>query len=138
MTPSPSKSYLPRQTSKVAATLKKFLEIRQLGRYQRGLLYGGGAVLTLVLLTASALAIRTAIQEYIAEGRTVYLTNKSLLLIEIETKQAAMRRGIINAEMIWRTPFMPQSRLSAAFGRNHGRLIVQASNKVGPQLALGA
>ncbi|WP_076591151.1 hybrid sensor histidine kinase/response regulator [Herminiimonas arsenitoxidans] len=128
----------PARKNKVVATLKKFSEITLLGRYQRSVLWGGGVVLTLALLAASALAVWTNIQNYIADGRSVYLTNKTLLLLEIETKQAAMRRGVINAEMIWRTPFMPASKLIDEFEKNHGRLVVQASDKVNAQLVFGA
>ena len=95
-------------------------------------------MLTLALVAASVLAVWIDVREYIAEGRTVYLTNKTLLLLEIEGKQAAFQRGVINAEMIWRTKFMPQSQLVPDFARNNGRLIIRASNKeVSPQLALG-
>lgn len=138
MTPADNRSASLTRKNKVVATLKKFSEITILGRYQRSVLWGGGIVLSLALLAASALAVWTNIQNYIADGRSVYLTNKTLLLLEIETKQAAMRRGVISAEMIWRTPFISTSNLTDEFEKNHGRLIVQANNKVNPQLVLGA
>ncbi|MEO6920623.1 MAG: ATP-binding protein [Collimonas sp.] len=112
-------------------------ELGRLNRYQRGLLWGGGAALSVLILIAGALAIKSSISDYIAEGRYVYLMHKASLLLDIETKQAALRRGVIQAEMLWTEHRKPPAQLIRDFAAHGGRVVIQASDKVNPQLAMG-
>lgn len=120
------------------ATVKKNSELGLLNRYQRGLLWGGGIALSIMILIASSLAIRSNVKDYIAEGRYVYLTHKALLLLEIEAKRAEMHRVIIDAEILWGNRRAASEHLAGDFARQGGRIVIQAGNKVMPQLALGA
>lgn len=106
-------------------------------RYQRWLLWGGGLALSVMIVAASVLAIWSSIKDYIGEGRSVYLRHKALLLLVIETKQAALRRGVINAEMLWSDRRRPKQTLLNDFSSQGCRAVIQINSKVLPQLSLG-
>ncbi len=108
-----------------------------LGRYQRGLLWGGGIALSIMILAASALATWASFRDYIAEGRYVYLRHKAQLLLVIDSKQAGMRRGVINAEMLWTNHRKPDEQLLRDFVSQGCRTVVQINSQVIPQLVLG-
>ena len=112
---------------------RKPCEIKLLRRYQRSLLLGGGALLSLALILCACLAVWTDIQDYIAESRAVYTANKALVTQEIEKKQSAMRRGIIYSELVWRAAGS-QRRVDDF---RTGQLLMQADPYVVSQLLLG-
>lgn len=118
----------------VNSTSTKSSEIRLLRRYQRSLMLGGGILLSTMLLCGAALAVWADIQSYIAEARAVYVANKALITQEIEKKQAAMQRGVIYSELVWRTV---DSRRHVDDFRQ-GRLLMQASPDIVSQLLLAA
>ncbi len=108
-----------------------------LGRYQRGLLWGGGIALSIMILAASGLAMWSSFKDYIADGRYVYLRHKALLLLAIESKQAAIRRTAINTEMLWAEHKKPDEQLLRNFVSQGCRATIPTSNKVMSQLLLG-
>lgn len=112
---------------------RKPSEIKLLRRYQRSLLLGGGVLLSMALILGACLAVWSDIQDYIAEGRAVYVANKALITQEIEKKQAAMRRGIIYSELVWRAT--GTQRQVDDF--RSGQLLMQADPYVVSQLLLG-
>ncbi|WP_095211584.1 hybrid sensor histidine kinase/response regulator [Burkholderia sp. ABCPW 11] len=112
-------------------------ELHLLGRYQKRLLYGGGFAMTVTILLAVMIGAAAAIRAYIADSRSTFLAHKALLLVEVETKQAAMRRGVYNAELLWVDRRRPRDALVKEFAEKGGRLVVQSSKHVDPQLLLG-
>ena len=114
----------------IYASGDKDADISLLARYQRGMLWGGGIVLTLALLIAGALTIWSDIQEYISNSRSIYLSHKSLLLLEVETRQAALRRSVINAEekigANYQPPYFPHINL-----RDNGQGLLLTQEKLG-------
>ncbi|MBO9537913.1 ATP-binding protein [Herbaspirillum sp.] len=114
-------------------------EIGLFSRLQRGLLFGGAAVMSAVILGVAALAVYADVSGYIAHARLVFTAHKSQLLLEVETKQAALRRGVIHAEMLWELDRRHASGdvLIRDFRRQGGRIYLQANPKVLPQQALG-
>jgi two-component system, NarL family, capsular synthesis sensor histidine kinase RcsC len=117
--------------------VRESAELVSLGRYQRRLLFGGGAVLSLVAALIGVACAWALVKDYIAEGRSVFQTREALLLVEIETKRAALQRDVINAEMLWGERRDPRSGVLDDFVADGGRATVRDSNKVAPQLALG-
>ncbi|MBU9676287.1 response regulator [Burkholderia multivorans] len=112
-------------------------ELHLLGRYQKRLLYGGGVAMTVTILLAVTIGAVAAIRTYIADSRSTFLAHKALLLVEVETKQAAMRRGVYNAELLWADRRRPRDELVKEFAEKGGRLVVQPSKHVDPQLLMG-
>ncbi|MQR02510.1 ATP-binding protein [Glaciimonas soli] len=126
----------PQSTAADNSASKKNSDLTLLGRYQRNLLFGGGIVLSLVIMVIAAMSAWTRSKDYIAEGRSVFLSHQALLRVEIETKQAALQHDVINAEMLWSDHRLPSENLVRQFAAQHGRIEIRASDKVDPQLAL--
>ncbi|SIO72553.1 two-component system, NarL family, capsular synthesis sensor histidine kinase RcsC [Burkholderia sp. GAS332] len=113
------------------------IELSLLGRYQRVLLFGGGVVLSIVIVFATSLVLYGTVKDYIAERRAVFSTHKSLVQLEIESRQSALRRIVNNAESLWSGHPMPTPSLLKAFETANGRVIVQATPMFHPMLAMG-
>ncbi|MFW2271905.1 ATP-binding protein [Burkholderia orbicola] len=76
-------------------------DLSLLNRYQRFTLYGGAAVLSLVILIATSILLAGSVRDYVSKRRELFATHKSLVQLEIDAKQASMRRAVINAELLW-------------------------------------
>lgn len=76
-------------------------DLSLLNRYQRFTLYGGAAVLSCVILIATGILLAGSVRDYISKRRELFETHKALVQLEIESKQASMRRAVINAELLW-------------------------------------
>ena len=116
----------------VKSTSRNSREIQLLRRYQRGLLFGGGAILSFALLCCACVSIWMDIQSYLAEGRARYVTTKALVTQELEKKQAAMQRGVVYAELLWRGIGLQHN----VDDFQHGRLLLEASPSAASQLLL--
>ncbi|MFL9999003.1 ATP-binding protein [Paraburkholderia sediminicola] len=112
-------------------------ELSLLGRYQRILLYGGGMVLSFVIVFATSLVLYGTVKDYIDERRTVFATHKSLVQLEIESRQTLLRRVVDNAESLWSGHPTPSASLLKAFETANGHAIVLASPRFRPLLAMG-
>ncbi|KAG8150853.1 sensor histidine kinase [Burkholderia catarinensis] len=84
-----------------ASTGGEARDLSLLNRYQRFTLYGGAAVLSLVILFATSILIAGSVRDYVLKRRELFATHKALVQLEIDSKQASMRRAIINAELLW-------------------------------------
>ncbi|CAJ0809774.1 hybrid sensor histidine kinase/response regulator [Ralstonia flaminis] len=114
-----------------------FKELGAFGKMQRGMLFGGAAVLSLVVLVVAGIGAYVKISNYIADGRETFITHKALLLIDVETKQAALQRGVINAEFLWGEHRPARAALLRDFKMQGGRAYLRANPSLEPQLALG-
>ncbi|MDI9695211.1 ATP-binding protein [Burkholderia cenocepacia] len=76
-------------------------DLSLLNRYQRFTLYGGAIVLSLAMLFAASVLLVGSVRDYIGERRDLFTTHKALVQLEIDAKQASMRRAVINAELLW-------------------------------------
>ncbi|HDR9808249.1 TPA: response regulator [Burkholderia cenocepacia] len=76
-------------------------DLSLLNRYQRFTLYGGAVVLSLVILITAGILLVGSVRDYIAERRDLFITHKALVQLEMDAKQASMRRAVINAELLW-------------------------------------
>ena len=92
--------------------MKKNPELELLSRYQRRLLFGGAFVLSLAIIAVGCFAIYSTIDSYITYGRTIYLTNKSQLMMEIESLQNYIREEVLDAEAHWDEKSIPSLSLS--------------------------
>ncbi|WP_080421815.1 ATP-binding protein [Burkholderia ubonensis] len=112
-------------------------ELNLLSRYQRGLLFGGGVVLSCVILLAVASGTYGTIREYIARGHAAFLTQQSLLSVEMETLEALFSRTVVSAELLWHSRQHPSTELMRVFSAQGGEAIVQETPSFPPQLVLG-
>lgn len=118
-------------------TGQESVELSLLGRYQRVLLFGGGVALSIVIVFATALALYGTVRDYIELRRSVFMTHKSLVQLEIDSKEAEVRRGVINAELLWSSPRAPSASLLAEFETSNGQVVIQANRNLSPILAIG-
>ncbi|KVU40934.1 hypothetical protein WK68_13020 [Burkholderia ubonensis] len=108
-----------------------------LGRFQRVLLYGGGVVLSVGILAATAYGLWADYREYVARQRASFQAARSMLNIELHTQQAAFSRTVASAELIWTEFPEGNPALVDAFAANGGRQILAANPHAAPLLALG-
>lgn len=76
-------------------------DLSLLNRYQRFTLYGGAAVLSIVILIATSILLAGSVRDYVSKRRELFATHKALVQLEIDAKQESMRRAVINAELLW-------------------------------------
>ncbi|WP_414451612.1 ATP-binding protein [Burkholderia sp. 22PA0099] len=107
-----------------------------LKRYQRVMLYGGGIVLSLLMIAAYALGIEASVHDYLAGQHNAFLVNRSLLRMEMETEQALFSRTVAAAELLWSEHRRAGKHELAEFAQSKGRRIVQKHRDATAQLAL--
>ncbi|MFM0638338.1 ATP-binding protein [Paraburkholderia metrosideri] len=109
----------------------------QLRRYQRLLMFGGGIVVTIVVLLAFALDLVSTVRSYIAAEQQAYLVDRSLVTSEIEASEASFRNGLISAELLWGENHRASQALISSFEAEGSELIIQPSPAVRPHLFVG-
>ncbi|MNX19754.1 Sensor protein EvgS precursor [compost metagenome] len=111
--------------------------ISLLNRYQRALLYVGGAVTSLVLLAATGVMLSSQVRDYVAERQAEFNARKALLHLELFVRQGSARINIFHEEGAWeRRARAPQS-LVDAFAAHDGRLVLPSNKDFPPMLLLG-
>ncbi|CAG9244285.1 Histidine kinase [Burkholderia diffusa] len=95
-------------------------DLSLLNRYQRFTLYGGAAVLSIVILFATSILLAGSVRDYVSKRRELFATHKALVQLEIDAKQASMRRAVINAELLWNNhPRHAHSKVDALVRDGH-------------------
>ena len=108
-----------------------------LNRYQRALLYVGGAVTSLVLLAATGVMLSSQVRDYVAERQAEFNARRALLHLELFVRQGSVRINIFHEEGAWeRRARAPQS-LVDSFAAHHGRLVLPSNKDFPPMLLLG-
>ena len=74
----------------------------QLRRYKRWLVFGGGVVITLMMLFAFAIAAWSAIEERLADERQVFIVGRNLVMGEINSSEELFRSALGAGEQAWR------------------------------------
>ncbi|GER10766.1 ATP-binding protein [Variovorax boronicumulans] len=110
-------------------------ELDLLRRYQHALLYGGGALLSLLIVLAASLVLYNAAANALANLRTTLAAHSAQMQLDIEEKQAAMRRGVVNAELLWNSQTPPAAGTLEAFVRDGGHVVLQAGVHLTPAIA---
>jgi len=128
-----SQPFLPTSNSPTPARQAQELDL--LRRYQHALLFGGGALLSVLIVLAAGLALYNAASNAFANLRTTLATHSAGVQLDIEEKQAAMRRGVVNAELLWNSQTPPAASTLEAFVRDGGHVTLQAGAHLTPALA---
>ncbi|QPR37746.1 response regulator [Delftia acidovorans] len=76
-------------------------ELHLLTKYNKTLLFGGGLVFSLLIIVLAMLAALFELNDFMEERRAVFQSKRTRVLVEIETKQVIMMRGIIASELLW-------------------------------------
>ncbi len=120
----------------LAADARHARELSLLARYHSVMLFGGGMVLSVLIVVAACLVLYNAAHAAIARLHGELVAHQSLVNLDLEGKQTAMRRGVINAELLWKAQPAPSPHTEAAFRAGHGRVQLQASPGLTPLLAV--
>ncbi|WP_251880190.1 response regulator [Achromobacter sp. Marseille-Q4954] len=108
-----------------------------LNRYQRALLYVGGAVTTLVLLAVAGVMVFSQARDYVAERYAGFVVRKALLQTALGVREGAFRIGLSHEEYAWpgrASEAAPE--LVQAFARQQGRMEFQRNPNFPPVVAL--
>ncbi|WP_175691276.1 ATP-binding protein [Burkholderia anthina] len=88
--------------------------LQSLRRYQSISVFGGGIVVTLLILIACGLGMVSIVSGYVEGARRNYLNGIEQTLNEIHVSETSFRNGVANAQLIWReagdapAPFVDQ------------------------------
>lgn len=84
-------------------------ELHLLSKYNKTLLFGGGLVFSLLVIAVAMLATLFEFNDFIEERKAVFQSKRTRVLVEVETKQVIMMRGIIASELLWGQPHISHS-----------------------------
>ena len=107
-----------------------------LNRYQRALLYVGGAVTTLVLLAVAGVMVFAQAKDYVAERYAGFVVRKALLQTALGVREGAFRIGLSHEEYAWPGRSSAAPDLVQAFARQQGRMEFQRNPNFPPVVAL--
>ncbi|PIF73039.1 two-component system capsular synthesis sensor histidine kinase RcsC [Variovorax sp. 54] len=111
--------------------------ISLLNRYQRALLYVGGAVTSLVLMAATAVMLNSQVRDYVVERQAEFNARRALLHLELFVRHGSVRINIFHEEGAWeRRARAPQS-LVDTFAAHDGRMVLPSNKDFPPMLLLG-
>ncbi|MDF8365213.1 ATP-binding protein [Achromobacter anxifer] len=110
-------------------------ELSLLSRYHSVMLFGGGMVLSVLIVVAACLVLYNAVNAAVSRLQAELMAHHSIVTMDIEGKQTAMRRGVIHAELLWQARPAPSRATWQAFRAGQGRARLQASPGLSPILA---
>ncbi len=101
--------------------------LKLLSRHQRGLLYGGGIITTLILAAVTAVVIHSQIRDYIAERHTDQTSRRIALQSTLAVREGALRITTAQEEYAWESRQNPDPDLLHRFADSKGRMTLQRS-----------
>ncbi|WP_175863933.1 ATP-binding protein [Burkholderia cepacia] len=75
--------------------------LQSLRRYQSISVFGGGIVVTILVLIACGLGMASIVSGYVEGARRNYLNGLEQTLNEIQVSETSFRNGVANAQLIW-------------------------------------
>ncbi|AKM02536.1 ATP-binding protein [Burkholderia pyrrocinia] len=75
--------------------------LQSLRRYQSISVFGGGIVVTVLVLIACGLGMASIVSGYVEGARRNYLNGLEQTLNEIQVSETSFRNGVANAQLIW-------------------------------------
>jgi two-component system, NarL family, capsular synthesis sensor histidine kinase RcsC len=109
----------------------------QLQYYQRLAMFGGGLIITLVVLLALVLDTISTVRGRIADEREEVFVGGGLLSSEIEASEAALRSSVHSAELLWSERTIAKPALVKRFYDNGQELALPSPPPQRSQLVLG-
>ncbi|UKD14061.1 ATP-binding protein [Burkholderia aenigmatica] len=89
--------------------------LQSIRRYQNISVFGGGIVVTILILIACALGMGSIVYGYLDGERHNFLTGMVQTLNEIKVSETSFRNGVTNAQLIWRETEPAPDRVIDAF-----------------------
>lgn len=106
-------------------------------RYQRRLLYGGGALVSIILAIATGVLLYAMARDEVARRYTDFAVRKLLVQLEFQAREFAVLTFIHHEEAVWSTRASADPALINTFAAQHGRIELHGNPQFYPVLALG-
>ncbi|MGU7771921.1 ATP-binding protein [Burkholderia sp. MR1-5-21] len=107
--------------------------LQSLRRYLSISVFGGGIVVTLLVLIACGLGMVSIVSGYVEGERRNYLNGLEQTLNEIQVSETSFRNGVANAQLIWQEANNAPASVVDAFFRDDQRVAIRPH----PSLVLG-
>ncbi|WP_431823652.1 ATP-binding protein [Burkholderia sp. F1] len=107
--------------------------LQSLRRYLSISVFGGGIVVTVLVLIACGLGMVSIVSAYVEGERRNYLNGLEQTLNEIQVSETSFRNGVANAQLIWREADNAPASVVYAFFRDDQRVAIRPH----PSLVLG-
>ncbi|SMG54308.1 hybrid sensor histidine kinase/response regulator [Paraburkholderia susongensis] len=107
--------------------------LNQLRRYKRLLVFGGGAVTTLMLLIAFILAMLSAVRAHVAVERRTFVVSHNQIMEQIRVGEASFRIALVGAELAWPNGTKVDQALVDEFRKHDGGIVLQPTSAERPQ-----
>ena len=121
--------------SQVPASLADNLQVDH--RRQRRILFGGGLVVTVILVAIAALVVTSMVRDYIAERYAEFSVRAALFQLEFSMREHLLRLEAIHQEATWKEQAPISPDVLAAFIANNGQLAIRGADQFNPVLAVG-
>ncbi|MCA8081490.1 ATP-binding protein [Burkholderia cepacia] len=116
--------------------------LQSLRRYLSISVFGGGIVVTILVLIACGLGMTAIVSGHVEGERRNYLNGLEQTLNEIQVSETSFRNGVANAQLIWReADSAPESVVDAFFGddqrvaiRPHPSLVLGVPGQTGDRI----
>ena len=109
----------------------------QLHRYKQWLIFGGGIVISLMILFAFGVVIWSTVVEHLADERQAFLVGRNLVMDEINSSEALFRSTLVAGELAWRDEDRIDPALTERFGRHGYAFALPSSSASLPPVLLG-
>ncbi|WP_322013503.1 ATP-binding protein [Paraburkholderia sp. J12] len=111
--------------------------LRQLHRYKRWLIFGGGVVTTLMMLFAFAVVAWSTFVEHLADERQAFLVGRNLVMDEINSSEQLFRSALVAGQLACRDEDHVDPAFIERFGRKGYAFVPQSSSMSVQPLLLG-
>ncbi|WP_107310773.1 ATP-binding protein [Burkholderia metallica] len=107
--------------------------LQSIRRYQNISMFGGGIVVSILILIACVLGMGSIVYGYLDEERHNFLTGLVQTLNEIKVSETSFRNGVTNAQLIWRETGPASDDVVDSFYANGGQISIHPH----PSVVLG-
>jgi two-component system capsular synthesis sensor histidine kinase RcsC len=106
-------------------------------RYQRALLYGSGAAISIVLALLTGVVLYSTVSGYIERRYTDFAVRKTSRQLTLLERESILRAVVLHEESAWGVRPPPPDWIVDKFAAQHGRIILQQHRKFDPVMLLG-
>lgn len=104
---------------------------------QRWLVFGGGALITLMALLTFALETQATLSKHAEVQRRAFFADHSRVMAEVQARSDAFRTALVSAAMIWNESLPIDRRHVARYRAQRDSLVIQAGAEQPAQWIIG-
>lgn len=107
-------------------------------QYQRALVFGGGTLITLMVLLTFVVDARTGVLSHLESLRQAFNAEHTVLLKEIDARESSFKTALLGAEIIWRDGVPFDTSHARRYHAQGNQLLLKSSPKLRSQWVFGA